>query len=447
MKLTQQIRKTRTYVPPHTTASPTSQTSPQSTYVKSFYENCVEFCKSAVNYKSSKNNIDKKWIWKKRIAIAVCLYIIVEIGFILLYNFHNEIFNEHTGAYTTAAFVLGTVLFWPLIIIKNSRQFYNCYLDLKLLLRKGEIQEDSWYKKNAVAAYQLKSSINENGIISVIINILCILAVFIIYYLLLKQEIEINMFLKYTLYLIILISAIFTFLSKNNKNINIIFFVMCCGLSYYVYLLKFSTNPYIALVDESYILQSMTVAVVVVILFFIAGTSLYPMYQSFKMFFLSDFEDKIDYPITDISQSSMKLQSIKKYFLGLTMDSLLAYFQLFLSAYLLGLIKWESILTIIFFVIGSFIPLIMFLASNIFFTILCQKIYIKHIDFNGIDKEIDKEIEKFNSGSCNAGKVEMLISLKNMYSKELCTEVTINSPILAAMITPIVATILTIIFK
>lgn len=379
---------------------------------------------------------------RNRVGLVLFIYIFLEVLFVFLCNRYSGILSGQS-TYKMTAFIIGSALFWTCIITYNSKYFYKLYKQLRPLLNKNETDDNKWYKENAKRVYGMLNE-GRKGVVIVTINVICNLAIIAVYYHLLMENIKANILFAGIVYVSLYLSVMCTILSCKSKNINIVLSIICCGLSYYVYLFKISDNLLPPLVNEKYIPQSLSVIGLVIILFFIAGTSIYPMYQSFKLFYLSNFEEKLIYPIEDLTVNSEKIYSIKKYFLQLTIASLIAYFQLFLSAYSLGIIRKESILTITLFIIVSFIPLIMFLASNIFFKNLCQKVRVRHIKETKLD---DKILECVRNNNMDINKISGLLSIKEAYDKTILTENTINPEVLAAMLSPIVTTVLAVICK
>ncbi|MBQ2664832.1 MAG: response regulator [Clostridia bacterium] len=117
------------------------------------------------------------------------------------------------------------------------------------------------------------------------------------------------------------------------------------------------------------------------------------------------------------------------------------FMQLLMSAILLDLINSESIMTIVFFLCGSFFPLVLFLSSSVFFKQMTKRIYLKQMEDKKIDSKIQDAIEKGDSNKFN-----ILIAEKELYTKELETKVVVNRQLLAAIIPPIITAILGIVF-
>ena len=117
------------------------------------------------------------------------------------------------------------------------------------------------------------------------------------------------------------------------------------------------------------------------------------------------------------------------------------FMQLLMSAILLDLINSESIMTIVFFLCGSFFPLVLFLSSSVFFKQMTKRIYLKQMEDKKIDSKIQDAIEKGDSNKFN-----ILIAEKELYTKGLETKVVVNRQLLAAIIPPIITAILGIVF-
>lgn len=399
-------------------------------YVRCFYEN-IPF------YKSS-----KKTLLKNRIIIALCVYSFVELVFFLLCHIlPKDIFVP--VKYNWAALSVGTILFWPLIIIHSSELFYSVYQKLKPLLNDVDCKDDSWYESNARKAFQLINQLNAKSIFFAILNIFCSIFILTTYFLLLKGDKNMIDLLEIGMPIAIGVSGFCYIFSSENQNLQMILVVICCGLSYFIYLQHFSNSPNPALINEQHIMLVIITTIIVMITFFIAGSSIYPMYHIFKLFFLSGFEEKLSYPIKNILKSSEALHSIKEYFTHLAIVCLVAYFQLLVSIYLMGIIKKEAVLTIVLFILGSFIPLIMFLAISVFFKILSHKIYIMQLNNMEIDDKIDNII---SNDTIDNNELKSLIATKELYANELETKVIVNREIFAALLSPVVTAILTIVF-
>ena len=146
---------------------------------------------------------------------------------------------------------------------------------------------------------------------------------------------------------------------------------MFCGFSYYTYIMNKTEILRFAMIKENSIWEFAAGAVILIV-FFIAGRTIYPLIGVIKFCFFSKLEDKLDYYKFDRNALAVKLKKIKMFFIWLTFVNICAYVQLFIIVYLTGVNK--NLITEILFAIGSVLPLMMFLSCTILYKGLYKKV-------------------------------------------------------------------------
>ena len=386
-------------------------------------------------------NFKKENLWKNRVMAAVILYFAILILFYSCLSLLKPYINN-AQPYKYAAPVLASLIFWPLIIIYDSEFFYNTCKKLKCLLTPSAKTLD-WYEKSANQHFCLSSKFERISLYPIIINAICSALVIMIYIIkVYAPNFMINIIETFWPILFCVTVCSFTvFFQKQNKNLLISMFTVCCGLAYYVYIVEYSKNKLSPLFIKEFIPGTVIILVLICLVFFIAGSSILPMLGAFKTFFLSKFENKISYPVDELACSLDKIQNIKKYFLHLTGINLLAYFQLLGVVYFLGLLNTNSVITKVLFFLGSFFPVVMYLASSVFFKKLCHKIYILQV------KNIDGWIYKgINEKNLSAEEIQALVAVKEMYANEFEIHAVMSKEILVAMLSPIATALFAVIF-
>lgn len=389
----------------------------------------------------AKNKMGYENRWKNRIMISIILY------FSIIALFYNGIsildaYISNAQPYKYAALVLASIIFWPIIIIYDSELFYRTCEKLYCLLTPSA-KTLNWYEKSARRYFCLFSKNEKNAFGAIVINAMCSTLIIVLYVLKVYAPNFIPKILNtpWPIVVCVAICSLTFFLQKLNRNLLVSMFTVCCGLAYYSYISEYSSNKLTPLFIEGFVPGTVIILGLICIVFFIAGSTLVPMLGLFKTFFMSNFENKISYPIDELACSLDTIQAIKKYFLHLTGVNLLAYFQLLGGVYFLGLLNTESIITKALFVLGSFFPVAMYLAASVFFKKLCHRIYILQV------KNIDVSIYKgIREEKLNAEEIQALVAVKEMYANEFEIHAVMSKEILVAMLSPIATAIAAIIF-
>lgn len=389
----------------------------------------------------AKNRIDQAGRWKYRIMISIILY----VSIIALFNIGISVFSTYiynAQPYKYAALVLASLIFWPIIIIYDSELFYHTCEKLYCLLTPSA-KTLNWYAESARRHFCLFSKAEKPAWGAIIVNAVCSALVITVYVLKVYAPNFIPSIIGTPWLIIVCVAAcaLTVFLQKRNRNLLVSMFTVCCGLSYYAYIAEYSSNKLTPLFVEGFIPGTVIIIGLICIVFFVAGSTLVPMLGLFKTFFMSEFEKRISYPIDELACSLDTIQAIKKYFLHLTGVNLLAYFQLLGGVYFLGLLNTDSIITKVLFILGSFFPLVMYLAASVFFKKLCHKIYILQV------KNIDVRIyQGIKEDKLNADEIQALVAVKEMYANEFEIHAVMSKEILVAMLSPIATALAAVIF-
>lgn len=388
-----------------------------------------------------KNRLGQEGCWKSRIITSVILY----LSILVLFYAGIAIFNtyiENAQPYKYAAVVLASLIFWPIIVIYDSELFYQTCKKLYCLLTPSAKTLD-WYAESAKRYFCLFSEGEKPALGAIITNAVCSVLVIAIYVLKVYVPNFIPSIIGTPWPIIVCVTAcsLTVFMQKRSRNLLVSMFTVCCGLSYYAYIAEYSSNKLTPLFIDGFVPGTVIIIGLICIVFFVAGSTLVPMLGLFKTFFMSAFENKISYPIDELACSLDTIQAIKKYFLHLTGVNLLAFFQLLGSVYLLGILNTDSIITKVLFVMGSFFPVVMYLAASVFFKKLCHKIYILQV------KNIDVRIyEGIKEDKLNADEIQALVAVKEMYANEFEIHAVMSKEILVAMLSPVATALAAVIF-
>lgn len=403
-------------------------------YIKTFYETIFS------KVLKRENKILSIYNWKQRIIFSLVLYTAIIAIFHILVLLFNEKINE-LEHYRYAIYPLASLIFWPFIVIYDSELYYNTYKKLICLFKKDSNHYE-WYKTSANESFNLSDEYS--GFCINTFTIWVCIAIMIIIYILHSYCPKCLPFITGNPAILILISFIgfgCVLTTNKNMNINIISLVILCGYCYYVYLTEYSPHGILSLFGKDFIFGYLMLIPVVGVIFFIAGTTIYPMLGLFKAFFMTDFEDKLELPYKNSTQTVDSLNSIQKYFIHLTFINLIACFQLLAIVYSLGVLSRGSVVTIILFSLGSLFPITMYLAGDILYRKLINNIYLKQVAH--IDKIIDSIM---NKDDFDGQKIQSLIVLKQMYDSELDAHHEKRLDIIVALISPIVTAVLALIF-
>ena len=385
-------------------------------------------------------NLSNPKRWKNLFSTSIILYIFA----LVIYYGSTVLFNDYflaVNIYNSAAPIVASIIFWPFIIMYNCELFYHLYLDLRPLFKDTD-ECDKWYTQNAHCNFSLFCSKSKGFWFPVLLNFLMVIVSTILFCANSKGLINLPLVLNYVVFLFpLLVSIIITWFSTENKNIHTVLLVVNGGLAYYIYILQFAKEKVPYLIKPDYIFGNLIIIALVVIAFFIAGSTISPMIGLFKMFYLTKFEEKICYPIKSIACSLDRINKIKRYFFHLTGITVLAYFQLLGCVYFLGILNTNSLVTILLFSAGSLFPFAMYLATNVFFKNLVHKIYCLQV--KKIDILLSDELSKTNFDS---DKIQALVDVKGMYSEEFEIHVEINKDVFIAMLSPLATTIIAFVF-
>lgn len=391
--------------------------------------------------KREKKMIDQGGRWKPRIILSALMYLSAIAVFYLGIDIF-EPYIHNAEPYKYAVFVLASLVFWPFIILYDSELFYRTCEKLHCLLTPSGKTLD-WYTESAKRYFCLFSKNEPPAWGAIIINATCSVFVVLIYAIKLWAP-DFMPSITGTPWLIIVCVAVCSLtilLQSRSRYLLSTMFTICCGLTYYVYLTVYSANELTPLFVDSFALGNLILIGLVCIVFFMAGSSIYPMLGLFKTFFLSNFESKISYPINEIAYSLDIIQAIKKYFLHLTGINLFAFFQLLGTVYFLGILNTDSILTKVLFVLGSFFPVVMYFAASVLFKKLCHKIYILQV------KDLDGRIyQGIQQEDLNFDELQTLVAVKEMYANEFEEHADMNKEVLVAMFSPIATALVAVLF-
>ncbi len=406
----------------------------QAGYTPCLYEMPLRFRLTA------KNRLNQAEIWKNRIVCATILYVFAIGLFYAGITVFGDFINDATP-YKYAVFVLASLVYWPLIITFDSELFYKTSVRLNCLLN-ADAKKSDWYAKSASRYFCLFSKHEKPAVGAIVVSALCSLLVFTNYLI----KVSIPNFLPIVtdtpgiLAFSVVVCALTVVLQNRSRNLLVSMLMVCGGLAYYIFITEYSDNKLTKLFVDDFVLGNVILMVLVCVVFFIAGTSILPMVGMFKTFFMSRFEEKISYPIDELSCSLDTIQAIKKYFLHLTGINLIAYFQLFAVVYLLGLLNGDSIVTKMLFVLGSIFPLAMYLAANVFFKKLCHKMYLRQV------KKIDMRIyQGLQEEKMDFDEMQTLLAAKEMYSNEFEEHAAMNKEIFVTMLSPIATSVFAVI--
>ena len=351
--------------------------------------------------------------------------------------FRDCVMNLHIYHY--AALSLCTIVFWPMIIIYDSRLFYKVYNYIRPLAKGKEYEIDRWYKRNALRAFTFTDEKEEQQgkwhIVSTLLIILSVAAVFI--------AAVLGLFARhFALFILIgavIVSLLSLALSSRNRYLNVTLTTICCGLAYYIYLLNYSSSRLPPFFSDD-ILNDLLLPCVIIV-FFIAGTTIYPMFGTLKAFYFDGLTDIIDTPFVKLSDSVHRIVRIKKQFHHLVGVSCLAYFQLLTTVYLMGVLNRKSILTLLLFAFGSVLPLMMYFASDILFRRFLHKLYLKNVE------EIDVKINHLvNAKETDGDVLQGLTAVKEIMTNEFEEHDHMNVELITALLSPIITTVLAFVF-
>lgn len=374
--------------------------------------------------------------WRARILWSIGLYFFLVSMYFLVIGVFGAQIND-TEPYSDAVWILASVIFWPLIVMYDADLYYKTCGNLKCML-KSEYTELVWYSETAERYFGFTVSEKSKGWYGALLSIFCIVVVVCVYVLKIYMPSFVPVLLgkPWIPFIAVFISGLVVYLEKRRRNLNLTLFVMCCGFAYYVYVSFYSAHSLQPLFTHDFWVGQIILFILIGFFFFIAGTTISPMLGLFRVFFLNNFEEMIEYPVDEVACSLDKIQSIKSYFWHLTGVNLFAYFQLLGSAYLMGLLSTDSVMTKVLFFGGSFFPLAMYLAASVFYKKLCHKVYLLQV------KHIDHRIyEEMKNDTINADQAQVLIALKEMYANEFEVHAAMNKEILIAMITPIITAV------
>ena len=400
--------------------------------IKSFYEKL---------FPVEENSI-KCFIWPAVILLVLLLII-------LWISQRTDCLSPNGFLYLKAAPVLFTVVFWPFIIIDNSYRFYRTYQGISQLVdqledddakkEKKTIELLKWYKKNALYSftfYRTDEDKKKNAAwhyIGIIGNIIILLVMGCFFALKTFAKLE-----STWLFAFVVFSAVLCVFMIQQRNLSITLFTVCCGLAYYVYLCYYASDPFQQMFVSNSLNNSVPL-IVLAIVFFIAGSAIYPMICSLNAFYrqLPAVIDSIVIEPARLSHEIDHFRIISKYFVHLAMISLVAYFQLFSLVYILGIFD-RSVLTIVLFVLGSLFPLLMYCASDIMYKHFMHRQYLQYIKAIHIDEKINDAYKEEKTGT-----LQQLIALKEKLSAEF--EERLNIQVIIALVSPFITTVVSVI--
>lgn len=400
----------------------------QTEYVDSLYERALRF-----KYSSFK-------------CVLYPVIILIVFLCIVLFLFQRpEWCSPAAPLYFKAAPILCTIIFWPFIIIDNSHRFYEAYRIIQTQVvadsRPGTYgQLLKWYRNSATHAYTFNSvpSISYVKYLwYVFFNFLLLGAICGFFVSDGSGTVGATVFL-----IIVMASAWFNAFMVKQRNLGVTLFTVCCGLAYFIFVYKFSN----AALQMMFAVKWLNAAslVIIAIVFFIAGTAIYPMIGTLKAFYF-DLPKVLDTIRINIKPSKLSttldsFKIIKKHFVYMACVSLIAYFQLFSIVYIMGILN-KSVLTIILMALGSLFPLLMYCASDVMYRHLMHKQYIQYINQINIDKKINNAYKKDDLAT-----VQQLFSLKEQLSVDFEEHMRPNIQLITALISPVITTVLSLIF-
>lgn len=373
------------------------------------------------------------------------IILIVFLCIVLFLSQRPEWCSPAAPLYFKAAPILCTIIFWPFIIIDNSHRFYEAYriIQAQVVARDNPNDNDlllKWYQNSATPSYTFR---NAQGIATVeylkyiAVNLILVGAICSFFVFDRFAVVGPTWFL-----LIILASACYNAFRVKQRSLGVTLFTVCCGLTYFVFVYRYSN----AALQTMFAVKWMNDAsmFIIAIVFFIAGTAIYPMIGTLKAFYfdLPQVLDKININIAP-SKLSITLDSfkiIKKHFVYMACVSLIAYFQLFSIVYIMGILN-KSVLTIALMALGSLFPLLMYCASDVMYKHLMHKQYIRYIDQIEIDDKINNAYE-----DNDLAMVQQLFSLKEKLSIDFEEHMRPNIQLITALISPVITTVLSLIF-
>ncbi len=400
-------------------------------------------------YEELFGQVSTKTIFVLTTVVYVILLLAEHLGAEPLFG---EAFPE---AFQKALPALLTLVYWPGIIVCNSRAFHKVYANIRMLFFRKRIA-DQWYIETATNAFCLlgdrtkteEPKSRKREVLLLAVQLMVLAHVFHTGLYAMTGKIFQGEGIKPVLVLLapVGLSFLILCLMKKYKNLHTINFVMICGLTYYLYLLKFSNSSIQSAVVnflENDLGKSIFLTGGVALVFFIAGTTIYPMIHMFVKFFASNLEEKLECPNPKVSETVNRLKSIKDFFTHLMGVNLIAYFQLLAVVYLAGIFNKTSVVALVLFAVGSVFPAAMYLAANVLFKRLMLKIYTKQAD--GIDDKIRELLKKdCNSKDCVSESIQALVATKEMYLEEFEVHIAMNKEVFAATLSPILTVILTI---
>lgn len=370
-------------------------------------------------------------IWKNvkiQIVLIIVLYALIEIFYHLLFPAFE---NNATNYYKNAAWVVGTLVVWPFIVIANANKFREIYENFKDIFQpeKGE----KWYESNKKAMFSYIPSPKAFNWIIAIAHLSAYIAIPFMHCI-----VEETIYSEQCILIPLIISAAILLFSKTDKNIHTILFVCTAGMSYYLFLTCFSASSIPLLFCKENIWQMLLMYGLITILFFVAGITIYPIIRFFIAFYHSSFETMLDRGKSNIFQILDRLLEVKRFFIRLAFICVIAYFQLFFTVSFAGIFEKSSAVTEGLFFLGSFFPLIMFLASSYFFDKLCLKITTVY------SEDIEAEIHTYCIGKSakNSDRIQTLVETKEAIETHLARVTQTNLGVLASTLVTVLTTIL-----
>lgn len=351
--------------------------------------------------------------------------------------FRDCAINLHIYHY--AALSLCTIVFWPLIIIYDSRLFHKVYECIRPLAGTKEDEIDQWYRRNALRSFTFSPEKEDkppkHPVVPSLLIGLCIAAILAAAVLGLFDR-------HYALFMLpgaVAVSVLALALSSCNYYLNVTLTTVCCGLAYYIYLLHYASSRLSPFFSND-VLNALLLPCVIIV-FFIAGTTIYPMFGTLRAFYFDGLSEIIVTPFEKLSDSVHRIVRIKKHFHHLIGVSCLAYFQLLATVYLMGVLNRKSILTLLLFAFGSFLPLMMYFAGDILFKRFLHKLYLKNVE------EIDVKIHDFvNADTIDGDVLQGLTAAKEIMTGEFEEHDHLNVELITALLSPIITTVLAFIF-
>lgn len=374
---------------------------------------------------------------RKTARIAFLIYGSILSAFYLICFLWPD-YASGAKVYYYAAIVLCAIFIWPFVVMYDAQYFYKVSNDIYDLFNNGEA--DAWYTNNANRTFRFFAEEQEGDkkkrkkyfSFGFVCNTFLIVALVVLYCFKLYEHIN-----KGLLFAAVAVSGAVTGASSKHKNLNTTLCTVFCGMSYYVYLLYYSETKLPTLFSTD--LLNDLLLIIGIAVFFIAGTAIYPMIGTLKAFYYSDLDTKLNIQEDKISQSLDKIQGIRRYFNFMVFISVIAFFQLLIIVYLVGVLNKESTLTILIFIFGSLFPLTMYCASGVLFNRFIHKLYLHNVE--QIDSEIGKAYEEKL-----IDKLQALISLKGTVYNEYEGNGHIKYELIAALLSPVITVILAFVF-